>query len=86
MQVAPTLRELIATLQDEGDLDQPVVYQYFLKGHVEYMLEDYEDLDADKLWEEAANRVWNKLDIGADEWDIPGTIEEVAEEMAKESE
>lgn len=81
MQVAPTIRELIEQLQSEENLDQQVVYQYYLKEHVEYALEDYEGLDPDKLWTEAANRVWNKLDIGAEEWGILSTIDEVAEEM-----
>lgn len=51
-----TIQSLIDQLNEVEDKTQPVIFQYYLKEHFEYLLEEYNQVVADKAWDLACER------------------------------
>ncbi len=48
-----TVQELIAQLSEVEDKGQPVIFQYYLKEHFEYLLEDKDETTSNEAWSRA---------------------------------
>lgn len=63
-----TIQRLIDQLNEVEDKEQPLVFQYYLKEHFDYLLEDQDQTVADKAWDLACERTmsdddWYNMDV-----------------------
>ena len=63
-----TIQRLIDQLNEVEDKEQPLVFQYYLKEHFDYLLEDQDQAVADKAWDLACERTmsdddWYNMDV-----------------------
>lgn len=63
-----TIQRLIDQLNEVEDKEQPLVFQYYLKEHFDYLLEDQDQTVADKAWNLACERTmsdddWYNMDV-----------------------
>ena len=57
-----TIQRLIDQLNEVEDKEQPLVFQYYLKEHFDYLLEDQDQTVADKAWDLACERTMSDDD------------------------
>ena len=63
-----TIQRLIDQLNEVEDKEQPLVFQYYLKEHFDYLLEDQDQTVADKALNLACERTmsdddWYNMDV-----------------------
>ena len=63
-----TIQRLIDQLNEVEDKEQPLVFQYYLKEHFDYLLGDQDQAVADKAWDLACERTmsdddWYNMDV-----------------------
>ena len=63
-----TIQRLIDQLNEVEDKEQPLVFQYYLKEHFDYLLEDQDQTVADNAWDLACERTmsdddWYNMDV-----------------------